>query len=81
MGLPAYTPEPLETALRAKVHELFGDSARLAQYVDDGEPVLEIRTVLGLEEADRRLGQVYDWVVEEYPYDKTIVGLLHVHSF
>ena len=80
MAVPALTLEPLETALTAKVRELFGDAARLQYYLDEGEPTLEIRTTLGPKAADLHLRNIYDWVVERYPYDTTVIGLLHVHQ-
>jgi hypothetical protein len=79
MGLPAIAPMPFETALRDKVQELFsGDACLEAGRTFEGEPLLEIRTVLGVEDADRRLRGLEDWMSEQYPYDTTVVGLLHV---
>lgn len=69
----------LEAALRVKVHELFGDTARLeAGHTVEGEPLLEIQTSLGVEDADRLLRRIEDWMSEDYPDDNTVVGLLHV---
>lgn len=82
MSLPALTQEPLETALRAKVRDLFGDLASLRPgTTHEGDPLLEIRTTLGVDDptADRHLDAIYDWILDRYPYDDTVVGLRHVH--